>query len=155
MQPIRHQQSWGAVSSMKKYIVLITGSRSITERDKIFAKLDELLIPHEIETFIEGEAVGVDLISRDWCEINYVHITPMPIPQNYHTLYGKGAGNQRNKDMLDKALTLAKQKDLEVFGIALWDGSSTGTQDMIKRMKKAGINVNITLMGKPKTKRLL
>ena len=103
---------------MKKYIVLITGSRSITERDKIFAKLDELLDPHEIETFIEGEAVGVDLISRDWCEINYVHVTPMEIPKNYHTIYGKGAGNQRNKDMLDKAMTLAKQKGLEVFGFA-------------------------------------
>ncbi len=79
----------------------------------------------------------------------------MEIPKNYHTIYGKGAGNQRNKDMLDKAMTLAKQKGLEVFGIALWDGSSTGTQDMITRMKKAGVNVNITLMGKPKTKRLL
>ncbi|AEW24332.1 GTP-binding domain [Escherichia phage PhaxI] len=140
---------------MKKYIVLITGSRSITERDKIFTKLDELLDPHEIETFIEGEAVGVDLISRDWCEINYVHITPMAIPKNYHTLLWESAGNQRNPRYADNALSWQSKKILRVFGIALWDGSSTGTQDMIKRMKKAGINVNITLMGKPKTKRLL
>lgn len=50
---------------MKKYyIVLITGSRSITERDKVFAKLDELLDPHEVYTLIEGEATGVDTICR-------------------------------------------------------------------------------------------
>ncbi|AFU64372.1 hypothetical protein [Salmonella phage SKML-39] len=140
---------------MKKYIVLVTGSRSITERDKVFAKLDELLDPHEVYTLIEGEATGVDTICRDWAEINYVHITPMPIPPSYYERYGKGMGNKRNQDMLDKALELVRQTRLEVYPIAMWDGSSTGTLDMINRCKKTGLPVDITLMGKPKTKRLL
>ena len=97
---------------MKQYIVLITGSRSITERDKVFAKLDELLDPHEVYTLIEGEATGVDTICRDWAEINYVHITPMPIPPSYYEKYGNGMGNKRNQDMLDKALDLVRQTKL-------------------------------------------
>lgn len=140
---------------MKKYIVLITGSRSITERDKVFAKLDELIDPHEVYTLIEGEADGVDLICRDWATIHYVDVTPMPISRAYFDQYGKGAGNRRNQDMLDKALEIARQTKLEVYPIAMWDGSSTGTLDMINRCKKAGLPVDITLMGKPKTKRLL
>lgn len=140
---------------MSKKVVLITGSRSITDREKVFKKLDELVDPRDVYTFIEGEATGIDQIARDWCQIHYVHLTPMPIPHNYFSLHGKGAGNVRNQDMLDKAMALAHTNKLEVQAIALWDGSSTGTQDMIKRMKKAGIPVNITLMGTPKTKRLI
>lgn len=79
----------------------------------------------------------------------------MPIPSGYYEKYGKGMGNKRNQDMLDKALELARQTKLEVYPIAMWDGSSTGTLDMINRLKKAGLPVDITLMGKPKTKRLL
>lgn len=141
---------------MAKKVVLITGSRSITDREKVFRKLDELITdPHDVFTFIEGEAEGVDKICRDWCEINYVHVTAMPIPNNYSSLYGKGAGNIRNQDMLDKALLISRSNNIGIQAIALWDGSSTGTQDMIKRMRKAGLGVDITLMGKPKTKRLL
>lgn len=140
---------------MKKYVVVITGSRSITERDKVFAKLDELLDPHEVYTLIEGEAEGVDLICRDWANIHYVDVIPMPIPRDYHDKYKGGAGSKRNQDMLDKALEIARQTNLEVYPIAMWDGSSTGTLDMINRVKKARLPVNITLMGKPKTKRLL
>lgn len=140
---------------MPKKVVLITGSRSITDREKVFKKLDELVDPHNVFTFIEGEATGIDQISRDWCEINYVHLTPMAIPHNYFSLHGNGAGNVRNQDMLDKAISLAHVNKLEIQAIALWDGSSTGTQDMIKRMRKAGVPVDITLMGTPKTKRLI
>lgn len=140
---------------MKKYVVVITGSRSITERDKIFAKLDELLDPHEVYTLIEGEATGVDQICRDWADIHYVDVKRMPIPQSYFETYKAGAGNRRNQDMLDKALQIAQQTKLEVLPIAMWDGSSTGTLDMINRLKKAGLPVHVALMGKPKTKRLL
>lgn len=140
---------------MKKYIVLITGSRSIAERDKVFAKLDELVDPHEVYTMIEGEADGVDRICRDWADIHYVDVTPMPIPRDYHDKYKGGAGNRRNQDMLDKALQIAHSTKLEILPIAMWDGSSTGTLDMINRVKKAGLPIDISLMGKPKTKRLL
>lgn len=140
---------------MPKKVVLITGSRSITDREKVFKKLDELVDPRNVFTFIEGEATGIDQIARDWCEINYVHLTPMAIPHNYFSLHGNGAGNVRNQDMLDKAISLAHVNKLEIQAIALWDGSSTGTQDMIKRMRKAGVPVDITLMGTPKTKRLI
>lgn len=140
---------------MGKKVVVITGSRSITDREKIFNKLEELLNPREIYTFIEGEAAGVDLISRDWCEINYVHVTTMAIPSNYHVMYGKAAGNIRNQDMVNKALNIARSNGLDIQGIAFWDGASTGTQDMISRMRKSGIPMDITLMGIPKSKRLI
>lgn len=140
---------------MKKVVVLITGSRSINDREKVFAKLNQLLDPRDVFTLIEGEAEGVDIIARDWCQIHYVHVTPMPIPPGYYEQYKGGAGNRRNQDMLDKAIEVARVNDTEVYPIALWDGSSTGTMDMINRMKKAGLHVNVTLMGTPKTKRLI
>lgn len=146
-----------------KTIILITGSRSITERDKIFEKLDELSHTDSVcnlylpcETLlIAGEAVGVDTICKDWAESRGVTYLGMPIPNEYFATYGKGAGNKRNQDMLDKALELSQKYKAEILPLAFWDGSSTGTQDMIKRINKAGLYCKVMLLGKPKTKRLL
>lgn len=140
-------------------IILITGSRSITERDKIFGKLDELShinSVHPCDTLlIGGEAIGVDTICKDWAESRGASYLGMPIPDDYYTKYANGAGNIRNQDMLDKALELSQKHKAEILPLAFWDGSSTGTQDMIKRMHKAGMHCQVMLLGKPKTKRLL
>lgn len=140
-------------------IILITGSRSITERDKIFEKLDELShinSVHPCDTLlIGGEAIGVDTICKDWAESRGASYLGMPIPDDYYTKYANGAGNIRNQDMLDKALELSQKHKAEILPLAFWDGSSTGTQDMIKRMHKAGMHCQVMLLGKPKTKRLL
>lgn len=146
-----------------KTIILVTGSRSITERDKIFDKLDDLShmnsvcnLDHPCDTLlIGGEAIGVDTICKEWAESRGVSYLGMPIPDEYYTKYGNGAGNIRNQDMLDKALELSQKYKVEILPLAFWDGSSTGTQDMIKRLHKANMHCQVMLLGKPKTKRLL
>lgn len=136
-------------------VVLITGSRSITERDKIFKRLDDLVNPDEVYVFIEGGAEGVDQISSEWCGLNQVNNKTMTITPAHYEQFGNGAGNMRNQDMLDFALEISGREKIKIHGIAFWDGSSTGTMDMIKRMRKAGVEPDIILMGKPKTKRLI
>lgn len=136
-------------------VILITGSRSITERDKVIDRLDELVNPDEVYVLIEGDAIGVDTYSREWSISRGVNYLPMPIPGDYRNQYGNGAGNMRNKDMLEKAVEIASRERIKIRGIAFWDGSSTGTMDMMHRMRKAGIEPEVTLMGKPKTKRLI
>lgn len=140
---------------MPNRIVVITGSRSIKDRQKVFDSLDKLDYDHEVGYVIEGEAEGVDRLAAEWCGINVVKCIKMPIPDEYHNKYGKGAGNIRNQDMLTTALQMSQTLNLEIVGLAIWDGSSTGTQDMINRMRKAGIPVEVVLAGVPKTKRLL
>lgn len=140
---------------MVKEVILITGSRSITDRNKVFEALDKQVDPAGVYVLIQGEAPGVDILSREWCESRGVNCMGMPIPDDYRNAYGNGAGNMRNKDMLEKALEISARESIPVRGIAFWDGSSTGTQDMINRMHKTTVLVYVTLMGKPKTKRLI
>lgn len=136
-------------------VVIITGSRSITDRESIFKVLDQEIDPRSVAYFYQGEAQGVDLISRDWCNIHHVRCIGVPATSQDWQKYGPGAGNVRNQQMLDKAIKQARLGGYALKGIALWDGSSTGTKDMIERLRRANIETVVRLMGKPKTKRLI
>lgn len=138
----------------QKKIILITGSRDIQDSQNIFDILDNIIVI-DVVHLIEGEADGVDKISRSWAELNNIPFTPVEITNEDWHRYGSAAGNIRNQQMLDLALELAGKINGIVHGVAMWNGSSTGTQDMIQRMRKAGIHFDVHLLGKPKTKRLL
>lgn len=102
--------------------VVISGSRSITDHKFIFEKLDTLLQKfnkeHNTKYLIGGEARGVDSAiskyaeSRGWL---YIPVKPE------WDLYGKSAGYKRNLVMLNLASHF----------IAIWDGKSRGTNNVI------------------------
>lgn len=138
-----------------KMIVVVTGSRTVTDREAIFKALDGEFTPSDIAMLYHGDAEGVDKICADWATENGVAVRGLPIPREYYDQYGKGAGNMRNKYMLGEGWLHSQHEGLALNGTAFWDGSSTGTKDMIDRMRQAGVTPTVHLMGKPKTKRLL
>ena len=77
----------------------------------------------EIAAVISGGARGADAAGETWAYANRIPVEVFPANWNE---YGKKAGPIRNQQMADVADAL----------IALWDGKSRGTRDMIKRMAK-------------------
>ena len=76
-----------------------------------------------VATVISGVARGADLEGERWARSHGLPIEYYPANWKKH---GKKAGMIRNQQMADVADAL----------IALWDGKSRGTRDMIERMAK-------------------
>lgn len=145
---------------MSNIILLVTGSRSInSEHDelKIWQKLDELktsVLPHKIVGLVEGEAEGVDKTCARWAVSQGITVTRVEATAENWEKHGRQAGIMRNIDMFNIAKNICDLNDALLYCIAFWDGVSTGTEHMIKHMKKNEYPVDVHLMGKPKTKRL-
>lgn len=101
--------------------IIIAGSRNITNYEYLSLAC-ELSSFEPITEVVSGCARGVDRLGEEWAERNGVAIRRFPADWD---LYGRSAGVRRNAIMADYADAL----------IALWDGMSPGTLDMISRMK--------------------
>lgn len=107
--------------------ILITGSRSITNKKRIFEILKEEL--KEEDTVITGGASGVDRISEEYCKNNNIRvitIRPLDVSRKEDYLY-------RNAEMIGMADRV----------IALWNGVSTGAKFTINYAKKRGKDVKV------------
>lgn len=91
-----------------------------------------------ITEIVHGGAVGIDAAAHAACEGHW----PVKVfPADWKT-HGKAAGPIRNRQMADYADAL----------IAVWDGKSRGTANMIEEAKKRGLKVfvyNVTERGTP------
>ena len=108
--------------------VIVAGSRDITKGSIVFDAIDES--PFDITEVVSGHARGVDTLGEEWA---VEHKTPLIMSPANWELYGKAAGFVRNRHMADYADAL----------IAVWDGESKGTANMIKIAKKEGLEVFI------------
>lgn len=112
------------------YKILVCGGRNYYNYQKVCEVLnpiwDEL---DEPVMLIEGGARGADTLGRMWAGTKQ-HIVTKTYYADWKT-HGKGAGAIRNQKMLDE-----ENPNL----IVAFPGGS-GTADMIKRAKKAGIPV--------------
>lgn len=79
---------------------------------------------------VSGAARGADTAGEEWAEANGIPVESMPASWNEH---GKAAGAIRNAEMARNADAL----------IALWDGESPGTRDMIERAKAHGLRIYV------------
>ncbi len=107
---------------------IIAGSRTITCPFVVDKAVKLSGIP--IHKVICGGARGVDHLGNIWAGINkipVIHFRP-----DWDT-YGKSAGFIRNQEMADYADAL----------IAVWDGVSRGTKDMIDRAQKKVLKVYV------------
>lgn len=77
---------------------------------------------------ISGVAKGADSLAIDWAVVNWVPFETYPAQW---AVYGKKAGSIRNQQMLDEG-----KPDL----VVAFPGG-IGTKDMIRRAKKAGVEV--------------
>ena len=120
---------------MKK--LLVSGSRTITDKHKVFQALDEMMsvmLKGEDVTIIEGGAKGVDTLAR-------LYAIERKIPYEEHPAdwdkNGRAAGYIRNVEMV-------KEADVALI---LWDGKSKGTAHAMKICEKKGVKYLLKLMG--------
>jgi YspA, cpYpsA-related SLOG family len=111
---------------------IIAGSRDITE-DK-WLKLAISLCGWKPTVVLCGGARGADAIGKDWAEANDIPVEIYPAKWDK---YKFAAGPIRNEKMARKAEAL----------IALWDGKSAGTKNMIKLGRKYKLRVFVQRCG--------
>lgn len=104
---------------------IIAGSRAIK---------DYLIVEHaikesgfQITEVVCGDAPGVDRLGAKWADKHHIPVKHFPADWDKH---GKAAGPIRNDQMAKYASAL----------IAVWDGVSSGTEDMIEKAKKRGLS---------------
>ena len=112
---------------------IIAGSRNICEYNILVDVMNKC--PWEITEVISGTAKGVDTLGERWAEEN--NIPCSRYPANW-TKYGKSAGMIRNTQMADVADAT----------IALWDGVSKGTKNMIDISKKRNLGLIVRIINK-------
>lgn len=109
--------------------VIIAGSRTVTELPEVIKAIK--LSGFEIKEVVSGACPkGVDQLGEYWANLNNIPIKQFIAQWSIH---GKGAGVLRNQLMADYADAL----------IAVWDGESKGTADMIVRAQSKGLKVFI------------
>jgi hypothetical protein len=99
--------------------VIIAGSRDIKDWEAVYTAIDNSKF--SITEVISGTARGVDQYGELWAKAHNIPIKQFPA--NWEK-YGKSAGARRNAEMATYADAL----------IAVWDGKSKGTFNMIYTM---------------------
>lgn len=126
---------------------IVAGSRSITDYNLAAVVITKAhnVWREPITELVSGKANGVDLLGERWANENSIPIAPFPadwknlnapgavIKHGKYGLYNARAGFDRNEDMALYADRL----------IAIWNGISNGTKDMIDRAKAHGLHICI------------
>ena len=110
-------------------LTIIAGSRSAREQDVLYA-ISQCPWRDQITKVISGTAMGSDRFGELWAQRVGIDVLRMPAEWN---LYGMSAGPRRNKEMAQNSDCL----------IAIWDGSSRGTQSMLGYARKYGLRTMI------------
>lgn len=109
--------------------VLVCGGRDYDDEDTVFRELDKLRKRYGRLTIIQGGARGADGLAREWA-LGQSSVRLINEPADWEK-HGKAAGIIRNQTMLDE-----HKPDM---GLAFPGGR--GTADMVRRMRKAGLEV--------------
>lgn len=110
--------------------VLVCGGRDYSDRARVFAVLDRFRDRFGCTALIHGAARGADSLAGEWAMARGVLEIREPADWK---LNGKAAGPIRNQAMLDKH---APQACVAFPG-------GTGTADMVRRAKDAGLTVYV------------
>lgn len=109
-------------------IVIIAGSRDITDYSHVERAVFRFHTTYpsiEITKILSGGARGVDQLAIQWAKNNDKSFSVINAKWR---VFGRSAGHARNLEMSRLADAL----------IAVWDGSSHGTLDMITIMRDLG-----------------
>lgn len=135
--------------------VIVAGSRGITDYNYVKKHLDVIfstnpLFMNKGIIIVSGTAKGVDTMGEnyafekglekerypaDWKNLN---VEPCIVKSNRYGKYNALAGNIRN----------AKMQEVADAAVVFWDGKSTGSKDMIDKMKAANKSVIVIVDGR-------
>jgi len=118
--------------------LIIAGSRDITLTcacRAVEGALEKTGWCHAITEVVSGASGNVDKIGEFWAELMELPIKRFPADWDKH---GKAAGPIRNRAMAEYADAL----------LAVWDGESKGTANMIMEMHRQGKPVFVWRVGK-------
>lgn len=101
--------------------LLVAGSRTITDIEKVTNIINQILNKHEINKIIHGDAKGVDKIVN--CYKDEYEVVAYPPDWK---LYGKSAGVRRNTDMVNDA-------DIVLVIVEDKNNISSGSNDTYKK----------------------
>lgn len=120
--------------------VIIAGSRHINDYQLVSTVISNTISKYNISVteVVSGCANGPDVLGEQWALENNIPVAPFPAEwddisapdakikiNKWGKQYNALAGFQRNERMAEYADVL----------IAIWDGKSHGTKDMIERAK--------------------
>lgn len=109
--------------------ILVCGGREYDNYSQFMDKMEKLVENYWGDlVIIHGDAKGADFLARIWAV--YHEETELRFPANWGK-HGKTAGAIRNQQMLDEGKP----------DIVLAFPGGTGTVDMIRRARKAGVRV--------------
>lgn len=111
--------------------VIVAGSRDIT--DYLF--VDKCIIESNlhITALVSGNARGVDQLGERWAKEHNIPIEFYPVTKEDWNTFGKKAGHLRNLKMAQNADAL----------LAIWDGVSPGTKNMIENAIKHNLKLEV------------
>jgi len=99
--------------------VVVAGSRSFDDYEKLAYELDVILKGKKNITIVSGTARGADRMGERYAAEHGLSVEQFPAEWG---TYHKGAGPIRNKKMVQSADVV----------VAFWDGKSTGTKNIIE-----------------------
>lgn len=126
---LKSQARWAAaMCNNKQLTVIIAGGRDIHDYELLKEAIEECQFP--IATVVSGGAKGVDALGEKYAEEMNLNLKIFNADWESH---GRAAGPIRNRKMAENADAL----------IAIWDGKSRGTKNMIETATKKGLLVYV------------
>lgn len=112
---------------------IIAGSRDITDIKVVEEVMQDL--DWEVTENVCGLARGVDMLGAQWAYSKKIRTVAFPADWDK---YGRRAGHVRNREMAEYAEAL----------VAIWDGESAGTRNMISEARRLDLKVKVVIIGK-------
>ena len=134
--PVSLQDNYEIVTRQPQFRVIIAGSCSFNDYDKLKESCDNLLfrkrLTHSI-VIISGTAIGADTLGEKYAHERGYALRRFPADWRQ---YGKAAGPIRNRQMAENADGL----------ICFWNGHSLGAKNMIQVANKKGLKVRTIIV---------
>jgi len=108
--------------------VIVAGTRTFDDPKIVEECLKRIDFP--ISEIVSGGCRGIDSLAINWA---LSHNVPYTVFKADWGKYGKRAGPIRNQEMVNYADAI----------VAIWDGSSRGTKDVINKAKNKGLKINL------------
>lgn len=114
---------------------IIAGMRDFHHYPTLLAAIRDC--PWNIDHVVSGGATGVDALGEQYASESGLPLQVFAITRKQWNEFGKKAGPMRNRQMAESAEAL----------LAIWDGKSKGTKNMIETAQAKGLHVHVHMVG--------